>query len=65
MLYRLKRAAPIGTLKQTNSSEGNAMDRKEIILALILVCLLGIAGKMDYNDALADSELTHRAEVTR
>jgi anaerobic glycerol-3-phosphate dehydrogenase len=65
MLYRLKRADPIGTLKQTNSSEGNAMDRKEIILALILVCLLGIAGKMDYNDAQAESELTHRAEVTR
>jgi hypothetical protein len=41
------------------------MDKKEIILALILVCLLGIVGKMDYNDALADSELTHRAEVTQ
>ena len=38
------------------------MDKKEIILALILVCLLGIAGKMDYHDALADSELTHRSE---
>jgi hypothetical protein len=41
------------------------MDKKEIILALILVCLLGIAGKMDYNDAHNDSELTHRAEATR
>ncbi len=41
------------------------MDRKDIFLALILVCLLGIAGKMDYNDAHNDSELTHRAEVTR
>jgi hypothetical protein len=38
------------------------MDKKEIILALILVLLLGIAGKMDYNDSLADSELTHRGE---
>jgi hypothetical protein len=44
---------------------GDTMDKKEIILALILVCLLGIAGKMDYNDAQAESELTHREEVTR
>jgi hypothetical protein len=63
MLYRLKRADPIGTLKQTNSSEGNAMDKKDVFLALILVLLLGIAGKMDYNDAHNESELTHRAEV--
>ena len=42
--------------------EGKVMDKKEIILALILVCLLGIAGKMDYNDAVADSQLTHRSE---
>ena len=41
------------------------MDKKEIILALILVCLLGIVGKMDYNDAQSESELTHRAEGTR
>ena len=39
------------------------MDKKDVFLALILVCLLGIAGKMDYNDAQADSELTHREEV--
>ena len=38
------------------------MDKKEIILALILVLLLGIAGKMDYNDAHNESELTHRGE---
>ena len=41
---------------------GDTMDKKEIILALILVCLLGIAGKMDYHDAQADSQLTHRGE---
>ena len=41
------------------------MDKKDVFLALIVVLLLGIVGKMDYQDAVADSELTHRAEVTR
>ena len=65
MLYRLEKADPIGTLKQTTSSEGKTMDRKDIFLSLILVALLGIVGKMDYNDAHTESKLTHRAEVTR
>lgn len=41
------------------------MDKKDVLLALIFVCLLGIVGKMDYNDTVADSELTHRGEMTR
>ena len=41
------------------------MDKKDIFLALIVVLLLGIVGKMDYHEAVADSQLTHRAEATR
>jgi len=41
------------------------MDRKDIFLSLILVALLGIVGKMDYNDAQAENKLTHRAESTQ
>jgi hypothetical protein len=40
------------------------MDKKDIFLALIVVLLLGIVGKMDYHDAVAESNLTHRSEVT-
>jgi hypothetical protein len=38
------------------------MDKKDIFLAIIVVLLLGIVGEMDYHDAVADSELTHRSE---
>ena len=38
------------------------MDRKDIFLALIVVLLLGIVGKMDYQDAVTESKLTHRGE---
>lgn len=65
MLYRLEKADLIGTLKQKTSSEGKTMDRKDVLLALIFVCLLGIVGKMDYNDAQAENQLTHRVEVTQ
>ena len=41
------------------------MDRKDVFLALIVVLLLGIVGKMDYQDAVAESNLTHRPEVTQ
>lgn len=65
MLYRLEKADLIGSLKQKTSSEGKTMDRKDVLLALIFVCLLGIVGKMDYQDAQAENQLKHRAEVTR
>lgn len=65
MLYKLERAVHIGTLKQKTLSENKTMDRKDVLLALIFVCLLGIVGKMDYTDAQAENQLKHRAEATQ